>query len=234
MLFAAATQHRRFTGGRHRPTEHGSQEAGDARSESLAEIAVDERVDAAVAGAEPLRQRSEVAFEDTPLEAVGFRRRGENSTQVDDVEREPRGSEEHEDGHQHPQQARLGAADVGGGTRLGRQVHDATAPDFYANQRVEDADADERQQVAGEENDADGKGGKHPWRRPVGVADGELVAAADDERPLTVDEQPRQEYDDRKYPDGAYNAQRSIRGHFSRRGVKNLYVSTNIECSLRR
>jgi len=233
-MFPTATQHRRFTGGGHWPTEHGAQEAGDARAESLAEIAIDERVDAAVAGAEPLRQRSEVVFEDTPFQAVGFRRRGENSTQVDDVEREPRGSEENEDGHQHPQQARLGAADVGGGTRLGRQVDDTTAPDFDADQRVEDANADERQQVAGEENDADGKGGKHPRRRPVGVAGDELVAAADDERPLTVDEQPRQEYDDRKYPDGAYDAHRSGCRHFSRLRVKNLYISTNIECSLLR
>jgi len=38
-----------------RAAEHGAQEADDSGAESVAEVAVDERVDAAVAGAEPLR-----------------------------------------------------------------------------------------------------------------------------------------------------------------------------------
>ena len=191
-LLIAATQHCRFATGR-RMAEHSAQETDDAGAESLAEIAVNERVDTAVAGTEPLRQRAEVSFEEMLLQAGWGWRVGKHSSQIDGIQREPRCSKKHDDGHQHSQQASLRAPDVGGGTRLDSQISDAPAPDSDANQSVEDADADERQQVAREENHADGKSAKHPRRRPVGVTRDELVAAGDVERSLSVDQDPRHE-----------------------------------------
>jgi len=77
-------------------------------------------------------------------------------------------------------------------------VPDAPARNFDADQCVEDADADERQQVAGEEYNSDGKSTLHPSHRPLGVARDELVTTVNDERPLPVYKDPRHKDGDRK------------------------------------
>ena len=55
----------------------------------MAEVAVDEWVDAAVAGTEPLRQRSDVAVQQSLLEAAVSRRRAEQSAHFENVQGQP-------------------------------------------------------------------------------------------------------------------------------------------------
>ena len=84
-----------------------------------------------------------------------------------------------------------------------------------------------RQQVrntitTGEKNDADGEAATHPRRRPVGVARDELVSVVDEERPLIVDEYPRNEDGDRKQPDDADRTHDRRHCHLSRRRVEHF------------
>lgn len=173
-LVVTAAQHGRFTG-TSRSTEHRAQQTHDVRAETVTEIAVDERVDAAVAGTEPLRQWTKVTVQQVLLQAGRRGWVGKHASQVDDVQREPQDSEHYDDSHQHPQQTSLRPADVSGRPRLYSQITHTPVPHPDSNERVENTNADEGQKVTRQKHNADSERPKHPRRRPVRATHDELV-----------------------------------------------------------
>lgn len=170
--------------------------ASDGASEVAAVVTVDERVDAAVGGTQPLGHGRQVLLDRHLLFAS--HRSPEEVAQSDRVQREPGQRKQDDDDDQHLQDLRLRPENAALRPRPEKTAHPPT-PDAYADQHAEDDDQRQRDEVAGEEDGGDGE--RPPRRRvaPVGVA-GDVVVVLDAVGLLLVDENPRNENGGRKEP----------------------------------
>ena len=116
---------------------------GVAAPELLAEEAVDDRIDAAVERAEPLRDGHDGLREDGGrLVARRVQPVAEVKPEVERVERQPGEGEDNDDGHQHPQHLHLRLEDDARHVRHARRV---AVPHATPDEGVAGADEDERQ-----------------------------------------------------------------------------------------
>lgn len=173
------------------------EELADGGPEVAAVVAVDEWIDAAVGGAQPLSDGGEVLPYERPL--VSRHGGPKEVPQDDDVQWKPGQREEDDDNDEHLQDFGLRSEDVafGAGTE---ETADPATPDADPDEKAEDGDEGEGDEVAGEEDDCDGEGLRRPGVGPVGVA-GDVVVAGDEECLLVVDEDPGNEGQGRNEPD---------------------------------
>ena len=134
----------------------GSKQHLESATEAGAEVVVDDRINAAVRRAEPLRHGDDGADEPLVADAASRQTRSEIDAGVDGVQRQPADGEDDDDDDEHPKNAHARAIDGGGA--LDEVRRPAVTPDVVADERVADADERQRRCVARQQNGAEEEG----------------------------------------------------------------------------
>jgi hypothetical protein len=90
--------------------------SNDGRPETAAEVAIDERVDAAVGSTEPLRHWKHVSFQGRPLSDRNCR--VDQNSDVERIQRQPRDGKQYKHDDQHTNYTTVGSRHVDGGSRI--------------------------------------------------------------------------------------------------------------------
>lgn len=183
-------------------------DVGEAKAKLTAEEAIDDRVDAAVRGSEPLRHRNQHVYDQARLTRVALvKRSSEIDAQIDGVERQPEGRKQNDDDDHHLQDLHLRLVDDS------RNVCDSwgvPVPNTVADQRIEDGYEEQRYREAGQEN-AEKVALFYLLRRPLLSTDVDLLARRGNvEMPIVED--PGRGYRSRTDPDEGDHQPRHLSG----------------------